>query len=273
MERWAKTLNQKKENAKQGLVASAQSLADERQSAAADAGFAILEKHQTATVDRIAFGGSLLQPSVPESPLAAAGVTSARETLVPEYGGGSDSDSEAEANDESHLLDWTKLACLLCKRQFPSREVLSKHVQLSGLHKQNLETLRLSKGSGGAEGQAYRDRARERRLKYGQPEPPAAGTMRDKTARPTPAIQSYEEPTKQGIGEDNIGNKMLKAMGWSEGQGLGKTNAGTTNIVEVQRRVASAGLGVRGATYGATAANTYKESVKKAMAARYNELS
>lgn len=132
MERWAKTLNQKKENAKQGLVTSAQSLADERQSAAADAGFAILEKHQT-TVDRIAFGGNLLQPSVPESPLAA--VAGARETmLVPEYGGGSDSDSEAEG-DEGRLLDWAKLACLLCKRQFPSKEVLTKHVQLSGLHK------------------------------------------------------------------------------------------------------------------------------------------
>lgn len=59
MERWAKTLNQKKENAKQGLVAS-QPTGDERQSAAADAGFAVLEKHHTAP-ERIAFGGSLLQ--------------------------------------------------------------------------------------------------------------------------------------------------------------------------------------------------------------------
>lgn len=90
---------------------------------------------------------------------------------------------------------------------------------------------------------------------------------------PLSPARSYEEPTKAGIGEDNIGNKMLKAMGWSEGQGLGKSNTGTTSIVEVQRRVTSAGLGVRGATYGATAGNTYKESVKKAMHARYNELS
>ncbi|KAH8031553.1 hypothetical protein HPB51_019156 [Rhipicephalus microplus] len=90
--------------------------------------------------------------------------------------------------------------------------------------------------------QAYRDRARERRLKYGQPEPPAAGTLRDKTARAAPAIQFD-------------GVRLCPSLS------------------RVQRRVASAGLGVRGATYGATAGNTYKESVKKAMAARYNELS
>ncbi|CAN8002052.1 unnamed protein product, partial [Ixodes hexagonus] len=81
----------------------------------------------------------------------------------------------------------------------------------------------------------YRDRARERRIKYGQPEPPQA-VHKEKPARPTPAQQNYEEPTKAGIGEDNIGNKMLKAMGWSEGQGLGKSNTGTTNIVEVRAR-------------------------------------
>ncbi|EEC04522.1 RNA-binding protein, putative, partial [Ixodes scapularis] len=259
MERWAKTLNQKKENAKQGLVAS-QPTGDERQSAAADAGFAVLEKHHTAP-ERIAFGAMGPRESV----------------LVPEYGAGSDSDSEAESGgvDESRLVDWAKLACLLCKRQFPSREVLTKHTQLSDLHKQNLEALRLSRSTGGPDSQgSYRDRARERRIKYGQPEPPQTGTVhKEKVARPMPAQQNYEEPTKAGIGEDNIGNKMLKAMGWSEGQGLGKSNTGTTNIVEVQRRVTSAGLGVRGATYGATAANTYKESVKKAMAARYHELS
>ena len=31
--------------------------------------------------------------------------------------------------------DWTQLACLLCKRKFPSRETLIKHQQFSELHK------------------------------------------------------------------------------------------------------------------------------------------
>ena len=31
--------------------------------------------------------------------------------------------------------DWSQLACLLCKRKFPSRETLIKHQQFSDLHK------------------------------------------------------------------------------------------------------------------------------------------
>lgn len=38
-------------------------------------------------------------------------------------------------NDEDKLTDWNKLACLLCRRQFPNKEVLIKHQQLSNLHK------------------------------------------------------------------------------------------------------------------------------------------
>ena len=46
-------------------------------------------------------------------------------------------------------------------------------------------------------------------------------------------FNSYEEPTKAGIGGDNIGNKLLQKMGWSHGQGLGKTNQGRTDPIEV----------------------------------------
>lgn len=57
---------------------------------------------------------------------------------------GSDSEGEGDAGDdepttvqaiEEKLTDWTKLACLLCKRQFPARETLVKHQQMSDLHK------------------------------------------------------------------------------------------------------------------------------------------
>ena len=39
-----------------------------------------------------------------------------------------------EDPDPTHT-DWTQLACLLCKRKFPSKEVLVKHQQFSDLHK------------------------------------------------------------------------------------------------------------------------------------------
>ena len=36
------------------------------------------------------------------------------------------------------LIDWNKLACLLCRRAFPSKDILLKHQQMSDLHKVKL---------------------------------------------------------------------------------------------------------------------------------------
>ena len=46
-------------------------------------------------------------------------------------------DQDGGILDETKLTDWNKLACLLCKRQFQSREILQKHVQMSDLHRVN----------------------------------------------------------------------------------------------------------------------------------------
>lgn len=43
----------------------------------------------------------------------------------------------------------------------------------------------------------------------------------------------FADPAKAGIGGDNIGNKLLQKMGWSHGQGLGKSNQGRTDPIEV----------------------------------------
>uniref|UniRef100_A0A8C5PFV4 RNA binding motif protein 6 n=1 Tax=Leptobrachium leishanense TaxID=445787 RepID=A0A8C5PFV4_9ANUR len=44
----------------------------------------------------------------------------------------------APSSDQDKLTDWKKMACLLCRRQFPNKEALTRHMQLSDLHKQNL---------------------------------------------------------------------------------------------------------------------------------------
>ena len=36
---------------------------------------------------------------------------------------------------EEKLVDWDKLTCLLCQRQFDTRIILEKHLQMSNLHK------------------------------------------------------------------------------------------------------------------------------------------
>lgn len=46
-----------------------------------------------------------------------------------------DESTAKKEGEEDKLTDWNKLACLLCRRQFPNREVLLKHQQLSDLHK------------------------------------------------------------------------------------------------------------------------------------------
>lgn len=46
--------------------------------------------------------------------------------------------------------------------------------------------------------------------------------------------RNYEQPTKDGLNSDNIGNKMLQAMGWKEGKGLGRNQQGITTPIEVR---------------------------------------
>jgi RNA-binding protein 5/10 len=92
--------------------------------------------------------------------------------------------SSAVAVAELQLTDWEKLACLLCARQFQAREKLQKHNTMSDLHTRNLEEWRARHRLGGAEpaddGLQYRDRAKERRNKYGDEDVPAPNKFKEK---------------------------------------------------------------------------------------------
>jgi len=43
----------------------------------------------------------------------------------------------------------------------------------------------------------------------------------------------FEQPTAQGIQEDNVGNRLLQKMGWKGGEGLGKSQQGIVDPIEV----------------------------------------
>ncbi|XP_078520793.1 RNA-binding protein 10 [Lissotriton helveticus] len=274
MERWARSLNKQKENFKNSFQPVNSRDDERRESASADAGYAILEKkgaltekqqqqqHQQSSFDLLRHIGED-RDSPPRG-------------LVAAYSGESESDDEPEtaAEQEEKLTDWQKMACLLCRRQFPSKEALVRHQQLSDLHKQNLERHRLSTAAaGGSESSKndsetkYRDRAAERRVKYGVPEPPEP----KKRKYAAEATVDFEQPTRDGLGGDNIGNRMLQAMGWKEGSGLGKKKQGIVNPIEAQSRVRGSGLGARGSTYGGTPAESFKEALHKTMVTRFNE--
>ncbi|KAK5863653.1 hypothetical protein PBY51_000667 [Eleginops maclovinus] len=161
MERWAKSLNRHKENMRSVSSSPAvgttalppgytrapghSRLDDRRESASADAGYAVLEK-KGALSERPQIFLDQIRQSTERSPPQQQG-------LVPAYSGETDSDEEGGDKDEKEgrMTDWVKLACLLCRRQFPSKEALIRHQQLSELHKQNLEQRRVQQDSAGKE--------------------------------------------------------------------------------------------------------------------------
>ena len=160
---------------------------------------------------------------------------------------------------------------------FNSSNNYYRHNQVSDLHKSNLEAWHrenataqpsaasiaasLAASSGGGR---YRDRAKERRQKYGNDdEGPKPNRLKEKY------LQAVEEAEMSGnsssssskghhggskssatsastsnngggggrekaIDGSNIGSKMLQKMGWKEGLGLGKKNQGRTTIIEVK---------------------------------------
>ncbi|KAF6100864.1 RNA binding motif protein 5 [Phyllostomus discolor] len=140
MERWAKSLNKQKENFKNSFQPVSVSREEERkESAAADAGFALFEK-KGALAERQQLIPELVRNGEEENPL--------KRGLVAAYSGDSDNEEElAERleSEEERLADWKKMACLLCRRQFPNRDALVRHQQLSDLHKQNMDIYRRSR--------------------------------------------------------------------------------------------------------------------------------
>ncbi|KAM9350756.1 RNA-binding protein 10 [Symphorus nematophorus] len=161
MERWAKSLNRHKENMRSVSSSPAvgstvlppgytrapghSRLDDRRESASADAGYAVLEK-KGALSERPQMFLDQIQQTTERSPPQQQG-------LVPAYSGETDSEEEGGEKDEreGRMTDWVKLACLLCRRQFPSKEALIRHQQLSELHKQNLEQRRIQQEAAGKE--------------------------------------------------------------------------------------------------------------------------
>ncbi|CAL8338162.1 unnamed protein product [Merluccius merluccius] len=286
MERWAKSLNRQKENFKGSFQPVSHE--ERREAAAADAGFTLFEKKQMGGFETI-----MPEALRAEEELPMSSVNTSKCGLVAAYSGDSDPEEAAAAtataaagmeqdygeDGQDKLTDWKKLACLLCRRQFPNKDGLVRHQQLSDLHKQNLEVLRRSKLSEAELEELerketelkYRDRAAERREKYGIPEPPVPKKKKF-APQPPPVVINYEQPTKDGLNSDNIGNKMLQAMGWQEGKGLGRNQQGITAPIQAQLRTKGAGLGTKGSNYNLTASDTYKDAVRKAMFARFTEI-
>ncbi|XP_043640771.1 RNA-binding protein 5-B isoform X1 [Drosophila teissieri] len=278
MEKWAKQLNQKKDYT---AVATPQPiLANEvpttsrgNQGGYADVGFSILEKKERGKLNDYA-------------PPPALGPMN---KLVNAYGGTSDSEEDSAPSaqttlssagvtgggggaEESDYVNFQKLTCLLCKRAFQSLEILQKHLKMSTLHKENLAKLNQNTGSSIEEALAYRDRAKERRLKYGESDPPPPNRSRERFEQELKTLQSRQKQSTSAapampISSSNVGSRLLQKMGWSEGQGLGRKNQGRTQIIEADGRSNHVGLGNKSGQM--IPGNDYKSYIKKMMKQRY----
>jgi len=211
-------------------------------------------------------------------------------------GYGSDEEEEREKKDESRaggmevaelqLTDWGSLACLLCARQFQTREKLQKHNTMSDLHTKNLEEWRLRRGNkdlGGSKAQdqdqqgdqtsyQYKDRAKERRKKFGKEELPVENKFKDKYMAAMADVAASGAPTGADapkLDDSNLGNRMLQKMGWKDGLGLGKKNQGRTEIIQTKSRMAQSGLGTSQPSLGPN--DSYKDVARKTLWNRYND--
>ncbi|OQV23898.1 putative RNA-binding protein 10 [Hypsibius exemplaris] len=198
---------------------------------------------------------------------------------------------------ERKLVDWERFACLLCKRQLQSRDLLQKHTEMSDLHLRNLEAWRLEhlteaeidEIEANERDLRYRDRAKERRLKHGDaepapapreraPQPSSAERRRHGKKRSAARVDSDEEDSQTtgpapGLGSDNVGAKLMKAMGWDEGKGLGKSKQGIVDPVEARGHSGTTGLGA--ASEGAPDIlpnDSYANKVRKTMRQRFNQM-
>jgi len=89
---------------------------------------------------------------------------------------------------------------------------------------------------------SYRDRAKERRLKYGESDPPPPNRSRERFEQEIKTLQTRQKDSTGAtpampISSSNVGSRLMQKMGWSEGQGLGRKNQGRTQIIEVSIEV------------------------------------
>ncbi|KAF9476607.1 hypothetical protein BDN70DRAFT_882223 [Pholiota conissans] len=163
-----------------------------------------------------------------------------------------------DPESEFEFSDTVSLMCLLCARQFKTLDVLKRHNKESDLHKKNYRDSNLREiakqkvaarlAAVASEQPKYRDRASERRTLFNQPDVPLpekdAFFMKKRLVETVKvAVAPSPPPAAPGKDESNVGNKLLKIMGWKEGTGLGSEADGRVNPVETAVYAPGVGLG------------------------------
>ncbi|KAH7930906.1 hypothetical protein BV22DRAFT_1078286 [Leucogyrophana mollusca] len=169
---------------------------------------------------------------------------------------------------EFEFSDTTAMTCLLCARQFKTMDQLKRHNKESDLHKarfpnsphlfafktdiarQKANAAKQTASTRSAEQPKYRDRASERRIMHNQPDVPLPekdngnnGKKRRHAEGPPPLPSPPAPPVIPAQDESNVGNKLLKMMGWKEGSGLGSSGDGRVDPIQTAIYAQGVGLG------------------------------
>jgi RNA-binding protein 5/10 len=154
------------------------------------------------------------------------------------------------------FADRDQLHCLICQRKFTKAAMLSLHERESEMHRLNLEDqsnidraisqLALRGKTprkmvpARNKGTRYRDRAKERRQAFKQPNAP-----RRKPPKESAAPKEHEKPAAPSKGA-----ALLGKMGWSAGEGLGAEGSGRTEVIATDVYASGVGLGAEGGRLG-----------------------
>ncbi|KAJ7694105.1 hypothetical protein B0H17DRAFT_1009375 [Mycena rosella] len=131
---------------------------------------------------------------------------------------------------------------------FHTRQKNFKDANLREVARQKLAARQV--GTSTTDQPKYRDRASERRVLFNQPDAPVpekdVGTKVGKKRQaegPPPPPSPPPPPVNPGKDENNVGNKLLKMMGWTEGTGLGTAGEGRVDPISTAVYAQGVGLG------------------------------
>ncbi|KAM9799989.1 RNA-binding protein 5 isoform X1 [Syngnathus typhle] len=264
MERWAKIQNRQKECVRSPSPFLRSGMDDDRkQSKTADAAFAVFERKNSGSEDL--FKKPLAPLKKEEKSKRLMGSLG---MLASDYAAGSDEEVEEDKEEvsrqiskappnvrEDKLTDWKKMACLLCRRQFPNKDALIRHQQLSDLHKQNMEIhLKIKRSK--KELEALENQEKEKPVKGVNVSQtfPTQLTTREVVRSPEQKRRKHQQPQQHHNSWAGGSREMNKV---SERPGLGSEPPPPRR----QKK-----------EHVAWDHATYKQAVRKAMFARFKEL-